>query len=104
MSSIDDAASNGSNPLLGTWNTPFRAPPFEQIRPEHFRPAFDAAFAAHRAEIDAIAADPAPPSFANTIDALEKSGELMSQVGGVFWNLSGSNTNPEIRNPTFIIM
>ncbi|WP_293867811.1 M3 family metallopeptidase [uncultured Alsobacter sp.] len=85
------------NPLLDAWSTPFGLPPFERIRPEHFRAAFEAAFAQHRAEIDAIANDPAEPTFANTIDALELSGETLSRVGGVFWNLAGSHTNPELQ-------
>ena len=70
-----------SNPLLATWQTPFGAPPFADIRPEHFRPAFDAAMAEQKAAIDAIAADPAEPSFANTIVALETSGLRLDQVG-----------------------
>ncbi|MCP8938630.1 M3 family metallopeptidase [Alsobacter sp. SYSU M60028] len=86
-----------SNPLLAAWDTPFETPPFAAIRPEHFRPAFEAAFAAHRAEIDAIAADPSPATFANTIDALELSGETLSRVGGVFWNLAGAHTSPELQ-------
>ena len=98
MSSIDDAASNGSNPLLGSWNTPFRAPPFEQIRPRAF-PAGVRRGTSRRIGRKSTRSRliPQPPTFANTIDALEQSGELMSQVGGVFWNLSGSNTNPEIQ-------
>jgi peptidyl-dipeptidase Dcp len=76
-----------SNPLLGTWTTPFGIPPFDAIRPEHFPPAFEAAMAAHLAEIAAIGANPAPPDFANTIEALQRSGRLLAQVGGVFSNL-----------------
>ncbi len=86
-----------SNPLLEPWNTPFGIPPFADIRPEHFRPAFERAIAEHRAEIDAVANDPAPPTFANTVDALELSGDLLDRVGGVFWNLSGAHTNPELQ-------
>jgi peptidyl-dipeptidase Dcp len=85
------------NPLLQTWDTPFGLPPFSRIRPEHFGPAFEAAFAAHRAEIDAIGANPEPPTFANTIGALERSGELLEKVGGTFWNLTGADTNPELQ-------
>ena len=92
---MNATATAETNPLLAEWNTPFGLPPFDRIKPEHFRPAFDVAFAGHRAEIDAIAGDPEPPTFANTIDALELAGERLSRVGGVFWNLSGSHTNPE---------
>ena len=60
------------NPLLQPWLTPFETPPFDQIKPEHFIPAFEQAFADHIAEIEAIAADPAAPDFDNTITALER--------------------------------
>ncbi|WP_460448026.1 M3 family metallopeptidase [Alsobacter sp. SYSU BS001988] len=89
--------TQGDNPLLQAWTTPFRLPPFDLIRAEHFRPAFDAALARNKAEIEAIANDPAEPSFANTIEALERSGELLDRVGGVFWNLTGAHTNPELQ-------
>ena len=78
------------NPLLATWTTPFGVPPFDLIRPEQVRPAFEHAMRAHRAEIDAIAADPAPPTFANTVEALERAGHLLEQVGNVFYNLVSS--------------
>jgi peptidyl-dipeptidase Dcp len=79
-----------TNPLLETWTTPFGVPPFDRIREEHFPPAFDAAMAANRAEVAAIGADPAPPDFANTIEALERAGALLNRVGSVFWNLTSS--------------
>jgi peptidyl-dipeptidase Dcp len=81
------------NPLLAGWRTPYEAPPFAAIEDAHFRPAFDAALAAHVAEIDAIAADPAPPSFANTIAALERSGRKLARVSSVFYALAGAHTN-----------
>ncbi|MDQ0471526.1 M3 family metallopeptidase [Labrys wisconsinensis] len=85
------------NPLLATWSTPFGAPPFQAIAPEHFQPAFEASLAAHRQEIDAIAADPQAPSFANTIVALEASGRPLRQVSGVFYNLTGAHTNDALQ-------
>src|SRR5215472_4592958 len=81
------------NPLLATWDTPFAAPPFAAIQPEHFGPAFEAAFAAHRGEIAAIAADPVPASFANTVAALERSGRLLARVSAVFFALVGAHSN-----------
>jgi peptidyl-dipeptidase Dcp len=78
------------NPILDQWNTPFEVPPFDRIRAEHFVPAFEAAMRAHREEIAAIGADPAPPSFANTIEALERSGRALERVSLVFSNLSVS--------------
>ena len=85
------------NPLLEPWTGPFEAPPFERIEPRHFRPAFDAALKDARREIDAIAADPAPPTFANTIEALERSGRSLDRVAGVFFNLAGAATNEELQ-------
>ena len=78
------------NPLLAAWTTPFGVPPFDAIRPEHFAPAFAAAMDAHLAEIAAIGADPAAPTFANTIEALQRSGRGLEKVGAVFSNLSAS--------------
>ena len=81
------------NPLLQSWTAPFEAPPFTDLRPEHYRPAFDAALAEHRGEIDAIAADPAPPSFDNTIAAMERTGQTLRRVSAVFFNLCGTDGN-----------
>lgn len=86
-----------ANPLLDTWTTPFEAPPFALIKPGQFAPAFTAALAAHNSEIDAIASDTSAPTFANTIDALEKAGDLLDRVSSVFWNLTGSHTNDELQ-------
>ena len=79
-----------TNPLTATWSTPFEAPPFADIRPEHFALAFDDGMAKQRAEIDAIANSPAAATLENTILALENSGRLLDRVSGVFWNLTGS--------------
>ncbi|MDC7786293.1 M3 family metallopeptidase [Rhodoplanes sp. TEM] len=86
-------AGGADNPLLAAWTTPFEAPPFAAIRPEHFEPAFDAALAEHRAEIDRIATDPAEPTFENTIAAMERSGRTLSRVSAVFHVLAGAHTN-----------
>src|ERR1700681_1988178 len=81
------------NPLLEPFATPFGAPPCADIRPEHFRPAFDAAMVEQKAAIDAITAEPAAASFGNTIIALEKSGLGLDQIGAVFGALTGADTN-----------
>src|SRR5579862_5163224 len=81
------------NPLLADWTTPDRVPPFDTIKPEHFRPAFAQALADHNAEIAAIASDPEPPSFANTIVALELSGKVLAQIEDVFHLLAGAHSN-----------
>jgi len=85
------------NPLLEPWTGRFEAPPFDRIEPGHFRSAFDAALKDARREVDAIAANPAPPTFANTIEALERSGRSLDRVGGVFFNLTGAATNDELQ-------
>lgn len=92
-----DTAETETNPLLADWDTPFELPPFAAIEPAHFRPAFEAAMAEQRADWEAIATDPAPPSFANTVAALERSGARLDRVASVFFTLAGSHTNPEIQ-------
>lgn len=81
------------NPLLEPWTGPFGLPPFDRIRPEHFPPAFDRAMADHAAEVDAIARNPAAPTFANTVEAMERAGRLYDRVARVFFNLTGSHTS-----------
>ena len=85
------------NPFARPSTLPYRVPPFDRIKDADFRPAFDAGMAEERKEIEAIDRNPAPPSFENTVVALEKSGQLLDRVGSVFFNLNGSNTNPEIQ-------
>jgi peptidyl-dipeptidase Dcp len=85
------------NPLLTEWTGPFGLPPLAAFAPEQFRPAFDQALAAHRAEIAAIAANAEPPSFDNTIAALEKSGRALDRVSNVFFVLAGANTSDAIQ-------
>ena len=87
------SAADADNPFFQEWTGPFGAPPFGRIAPAHFPPAFDRAFAAHDAEVAAIAADPAAPSFDNTIAALELSGRLLGRVTDVFRALAGAHTN-----------
>ena len=82
------------NALLGVWDTPFELPPFGAIRDEDFGPAFDAGLAEGRAAVAAIARSVAAPTFANTIEALEAADRLLDRVGGVFYNLAGSDSNP----------
>ncbi len=81
------------NALIEDWDTPFGLPPFARIDDAGFAPAFEVALAEDRAEIDAIAADPAPPTFANTIEAMERAGHRLDRVAAVFFNLAGAHTN-----------
>jgi len=84
------------NPLLIAWQTPHQTPPFDAIKPEHFLPAFEQAFADHAAEIAAITHDPATPDFANTVTALERSGKLLTKVSAVFYDLVSAHSNPAL--------
>src|SRR5712671_3955831 len=81
------------NPFFETWTAPFGMPPFDRIRPEHFPPAFDRGMAEELDKIDAIAASSETPSFANTVEAMERSGRLLGRVSRVFHNLDASNTS-----------
>ena len=90
-------SSIDNNPLLEAWTEPFKAPPFERIEPGHFRPAFEVALKEAREEIDAVAAKADPPSFVNTIEALERSGRGLDRVASVFFNLAGAATNNELQ-------
>ena len=84
-----------TNPLLAAWDTPFGITPFAKISDDDFAPALDTALARHMAEITAIAENPEPPSFANTIEAMEGAGEALDKVLSVFFSLAGADSNPE---------
>lgn len=86
-----------TNPLLAQWDTPHQTPPFDKIELSHYKPAFETAIAVSRAEVDAIVNNPAKPTFANTILALEKQGALLNRIGGVFFNLNEANTSDELQ-------
>ncbi|MGF1550975.1 MAG: M3 family metallopeptidase [Paracoccaceae bacterium] len=87
-----------TNPLLEDWGgEPYGLPPFARLRPDQFEPAFEAAMAEHRAEIEAIACDAQAPDFANTVEAMERAGRRLSRVGSVFHNLCSSHTSPELQ-------
>jgi peptidyl-dipeptidase Dcp len=85
------------NPLLKDWTGPLGAPPFDRIRAEQVLPALDSAIAAHRGEIEAIASDPAPADFANTLVAMERAGAALSRVRRVFWTISSAHADESIR-------
>ena len=85
------------NPLLAEFETPFGVPPFELIRNEHFMPAFQEAMARHMREIESIVNSTEPPTFQNTLAALDESGQLLARVSNVFDNLSGAHTNDTIK-------
>ena len=86
-----------NNPLVAEWTGPFGLPPFAALKPEHFPPAFEQGIAGHRAEIDAIAANPARPNFDNTVAAMERSGALLTRVSNTFFVLAGADTSDDLQ-------
>ncbi|MCB0486173.1 MAG: M3 family peptidase, partial [Flavobacteriaceae bacterium] len=85
------------NPLLQKFNTKYTTAPFSKIKNEHFEPAFKEAIKMAKAEIDAIVNNPNVPTFENTIEALEFSGETLDRLSSVFFNLNSAETNEEIQ-------
>ncbi|REH01951.1 peptidyl-dipeptidase Dcp [Flavobacterium aquicola] len=85
------------NPLLQKSTLQYQAPDFSAIKDEHFKPAFDYGLKINVQEVEAIANNPAKPTFQNTVLALETSGEVLSRATGIFYNLAGSNTNPVLQ-------
>lgn len=85
------------NPLLKSFNTTFETAPFEEIKEEHFLPALKEAIQQGQKEVQEIIDQPAAPTFENTIEALEASGELVSRVAEIFYNLNSAETNDEIQ-------
>ena len=90
-------ASLSTNPFMNKSGLQYQAPEFDKIKDEHFKPAFDYGMKVQLAEIDDIANNPAEPTFGNTILALENSGEILKRAQIVFYNLTGSNTNPALQ-------
>ncbi|MBQ5894681.1 MAG: M3 family metallopeptidase, partial [Rikenellaceae bacterium] len=91
------ACQSDVNPLLVDWNTPYQTPPFNEIKVEHYAPAFDVAIAEARAEIDAIVADTAAPTFANTIEALERAGSKLTRIEYIFFNILEADANEQMQ-------
>jgi peptidyl-dipeptidase Dcp len=85
------------NPFLTPYTTPYQVPPFDQIKLEHYKPAFLEGMRVQKGEIEAIANATAKPTFENTVLAMETSGDLLSRVSTVFFNLSSSHTNKEMQ-------
>ncbi|HEY8581163.1 MAG TPA: M3 family metallopeptidase, partial [Beijerinckiaceae bacterium] len=85
------------NPFFAPWTGAFGLPDFARIETAHYAPAFEAGLAAHRAEIEAIATDPRPATFASTVAAMERSGELLRRVSRVFWNLASADTSEALQ-------
>jgi peptidyl-dipeptidase Dcp len=86
-----------SNPFYSASTLPFQAPPFDKIKDSDYQPAIEAGMAKQLEEVEAIAEDPAPPTFDNTVVALEKTGQLFLRVMLVFNGVTGANLNPELQ-------
>lgn len=97
MENKKSAEDTSSNPLLSEFKTPFGVPPFELIKPEHYMPAFIEAMKQDSVEIESIINNNEEPTFTNTIEALDKSGQLLARVGAIFFSQSGANTNEELQ-------
>ena len=98
MSALSAAASVlAGNPFFETYKTPHQTIPFNEIKTEHYFPAFQEAMKQHSAEVDAIINNPQAPTFENTIVALEKSGALLNKVSSPFYNMLGSETNDDLQ-------
>jgi peptidyl-dipeptidase Dcp len=91
------AAPTEDNPFFQEWKTPFGVPPFDRIRTEHFLPAIEEGIKQHRSEVDRIAKNPGAPTFANTIEALDRSGLLLERSTSVFQNLSSAETSDALQ-------
>ena len=88
--------AKNDNPFFKAYENKYGAPPFDQIKPEHYMPAFKEGIKQQQAEIDAIAESKEAPTFANTIEALDYSGVLLNKVSAVFFNLYSAETNEEL--------
>ena len=88
------SAAQSANPLIGAWNTPDGAPPYDLIRAEHYVPAFELAIEAAREQIQRIANDPAAPTFENTIEAMERAGRELSRVSSTFSTVASADATP----------
>ncbi|WDE10731.1 M3 family metallopeptidase [Thalassomonas haliotis] len=88
---------NMDNPFFSDFTTPYGIPPFEKIKKSHYLPAFEHGIQLSRNEINAIANNSAAPTFANTVEAMEKSGDFLNTVSNVFYGLTGSMSDDEMR-------
>ena len=90
---MNQNTATADNPLLSSFSTPYGVPPFDLIRDEHYKPAFEAAMAIHKSEIDSIASIASSPDFNNTIVALDGAGSMLSRISNIFFNMTGAHTN-----------
>lgn len=103
-SSSANAQSIEENPLVKPWNTPFQTPPFKQIKPEHYLPAFTYAIKLAKEEVRAVKQRKSLPTFENTIEALENSGMLLTKISNVFFNMLEAEASEELQKVAYEVM
>ena len=96
LSACNQSASESQNPFLTDFQTPFATPDFQKIKVEHYEPAFMAGFEQQNKEIKTITENADAPTFENTIEALDRSGEILARVSGVFFALAEADTNDQL--------
>lgn len=98
ISCKNNKSMNQKNPLLLDFITPYQTAPFNDIKPEHYMPAFLTAMEKGRSEIAAIIANSSAPTFSNTIEMLENSGKLLGRISNIFFNINSAETNEDIQS------
>jgi len=98
LSCKNNKSMNQKNPLLSDFITPYQTAPFNDIKPEHYMPAFLTAMEKGRSEIAAIIANSSAPTFSNTIETLENSGKLLGRISSIFFNINSAETNEDIQS------
>ncbi len=93
---LSAGSAAAANPFSGPWNTPFGVPPFDQIKLDHYEPAFDEGIALHKEQIATIAENEAAPTFQNTVEALERAGAMLDRVSRVFFSMRSAKTSDGI--------
>ncbi|MGB6828683.1 MAG: peptidyl-dipeptidase Dcp [Terracidiphilus sp.] len=97
LAAAQSSSFGPENPFFASSTLPFEAPPYDKIKDNDYQPAIDTGMAEQRKEVEAIANDPAPPTFENTLVALEKSGQLLDRVMDVFNGVTSANTNDALQ-------
>lgn len=97
LSAAIPAMGQSDNPLIQKWDTPHQTPPFSKIRNEHYAPAVKEAIRVAEANIQSIINQKEPPTFKNTIVAMQTASELLERVSGVMFNINECNTDPELQ-------
>src|SRR5512133_965961 len=97
LSCNQQPATDKNNPFFAEYNTPFNVPPFEKIKAEHYVPAFERGMAEGREDLKKIIANTEKPDFKNTIDPLDRMGELLTKVSYVFFGITSANTNDSLQ-------